>query len=339
MEALVVDHPSVSNGADKLAEASGLQLDEVRASCQIPLDIAQTAGKATLDYNPAHFNPEYAQKTQFKKPLVHGVVPLAMIFGLARLYGLSPDRFKLKFTHPVFLGDHLSIGLLRIPDDGESDEYNFAAEARLKPKSKVNGQAVPVIGECELSLHKLEKTFLDLESDIQNRNVRPELCKILQNKIRDRIAILNPNGEVQSNLPPIAEISPGYQFVTETVVTDRMIEATKEITGTPAMVELFPPFSVSRLLASLGGEDGHNATTIFYYLDGELTHRQHALMADGSPYITSLTVESVKPKYDNGDRLKGHSLTTSYWVRDVWGRLIGRGHAGILAACWPYSKS
>lgn len=341
MEALVIDRATESqsgNGTTKSLEQTWLQLDGLQVSCEIPPDIAQIAGKATLDYNPAHFDREYAASTQFKKPLVHGVVPLAMIIGLARVHDLSLARFKLRFTHPLFPADRLSIGLSRIPGVQESDENNFAAEARLKPQGRVNGNAVPIIGECELSLYPSKSNRTDLESDAQNRAARPGLYKILQKRIRDHIVIFNPNGDVQPTLPPIEEIKPGYQFITETVVTDQMSEAAALLAKGEASPELFPPFSVSRLLASMGGEDGHNATIIFTYLEGELTHRQHILMAEGSPYITALTVESNKPKRDAEDRLRGYTLSTSYWVRDVWGRLIGRGHAGILTACWPYSK-
>jgi len=71
-------------------------------------DIERT-GDATRDRNPIHFDAEYAAKTRFKRPILHGV---ATIGEISRALGMDfPGRgtifvsFNGEFKRPIYPGD------------------------------------------------------------------------------------------------------------------------------------------------------------------------------------------------------------------------------------------
>jgi len=66
-------------------------------------------GAITSDYNPAHFDSEYASKTMFKKRIAHGML-VGSLF--SKVFGMDlpgPGAIyinqTLKFKRPVYLGD------------------------------------------------------------------------------------------------------------------------------------------------------------------------------------------------------------------------------------------
>jgi 3-hydroxybutyryl-CoA dehydratase len=72
-----------------------------------------TFGTLTHDMNPAHFDEDYAAKTMFKKPIVHGML-LGSLF--SKVFGLEyPGEGtiycsqSLKFLRPVYPDTLLSV--------------------------------------------------------------------------------------------------------------------------------------------------------------------------------------------------------------------------------------
>lgn len=65
--------------------------------------------KATGDYNPLHMDQAYAEKSQFGKRVVHGVLLTGIISGIlgTRLPGLGTvaREMNAKFSRPTFIGD------------------------------------------------------------------------------------------------------------------------------------------------------------------------------------------------------------------------------------------
>ncbi|MEO0441807.1 MAG: MaoC family dehydratase [Pseudomonadota bacterium] len=66
----------------------------------------------TMNTHPAHFDYEFASKTEFKKPLVCSPLTVALMVGMSvsdtsqkALANLGWDKIRL--THPVFPGDTL----------------------------------------------------------------------------------------------------------------------------------------------------------------------------------------------------------------------------------------
>ena len=103
----------------KLPKPVVLHFDEIELGREayfdrtiVEKDLRQFA-EITGDYNPLHFDEEYARKTRFKKRIAPGLLTSSFY---SRLIGMVlPGRQALylsqefKFVKPVFIGDTLTI--------------------------------------------------------------------------------------------------------------------------------------------------------------------------------------------------------------------------------------
>ena len=99
-------------------------------------DIYLYAG-VTGDFNPAHINEAYAQKTFFKTRIAHGLLGLAVVEGLKqRIPAFADVRYmaslywNYKFTGPILIGDTIRVRVkiaskreTKKPDRGIVVEY------------------------------------------------------------------------------------------------------------------------------------------------------------------------------------------------------------------------
>lgn len=110
-------------------------------------------GEITSDYNPAHFDSEYASKTIFKKRISHGMLVGSLFskaFGMD-LPGPGAIYIKqsLKFKRPVYFGDTIKaivtakeiiIDRNRVIFDctayNQNDEVVISGEAELMPRKE-----------------------------------------------------------------------------------------------------------------------------------------------------------------------------------------------------------
>lgn len=88
-------------------------------------DDVDRTGSATHDLNPVHFDPEYAAKTRFKRPILHGVATLGEI---SRALGMDfPGRGTIfleltaRFKRPIYPGDtvHFVAEIIEIEEKWE----------------------------------------------------------------------------------------------------------------------------------------------------------------------------------------------------------------------------
>lgn len=109
--------------------------------------------RISTDYNPAHVDKEYAEKTFFKKQIVHGMLVgslFSSIFGV-QLPGLGSIYTKqsLKFIKPVYFGDNITATVTvkeRIEEKNrvvfdciaknQNDEIVIVGEAEIMPPRK-----------------------------------------------------------------------------------------------------------------------------------------------------------------------------------------------------------
>lgn len=72
-------------------------------------------GELTGDFNPVHFDDEFAKTTQFKRRIAHGMLGASLISAV--LANQLPGRGTvylsqtLKFTAPVYLGDTVTVSV------------------------------------------------------------------------------------------------------------------------------------------------------------------------------------------------------------------------------------
>jgi 3-hydroxybutyryl-CoA dehydratase len=64
---------------------------------------------STGDYNPIHFNKEYAEKTRFKRNIVHGMYLLGLVSNVIGNHlpgnGTIYSTQTVRFHKPVYIGD------------------------------------------------------------------------------------------------------------------------------------------------------------------------------------------------------------------------------------------
>ena len=121
---------------------------------EIKEENVETFGRITNDYNPAHFDSEYASKTIFKKRISHGMF-VGSLF--SKVFGMDlPGKGSiyvgqsLRFKKPVYFGDvikaevtvkELNLERNRVYFDcvayNQNNEVVITGEAEVMPPKKV----------------------------------------------------------------------------------------------------------------------------------------------------------------------------------------------------------
>jgi len=112
-------------------------------------------GEITGDYNPAHFDDEYAKKTIFKKRIAHGMLVGSLFSKLLGLELPGPGSIyisqTLKFKRPVYFGDEIRAEVKIIELNKERNRVTFECVACNQNNEEV------VVGEAVLMPPKKEK--------------------------------------------------------------------------------------------------------------------------------------------------------------------------------------
>ncbi len=67
----------------------------------------------TADYNPIHLDPDFAAKTAFGRPIVHGTLGLNLVIeAIERTFGEVPESLALdtRFVRPLPVGESIRAG-------------------------------------------------------------------------------------------------------------------------------------------------------------------------------------------------------------------------------------
>lgn len=107
-DGLVSSHPASVTRSSK----PGLPLkvgDWAELTKQFTPDVVSAFSEVSEDRNPLHLLPEFAAKTQFKKPIVHGALVSSLFSGLLGLHLPGAGTVYLsqssQFSRPVLVGD------------------------------------------------------------------------------------------------------------------------------------------------------------------------------------------------------------------------------------------
>ncbi|MGO4407959.1 MaoC/PaaZ C-terminal domain-containing protein [Bosea sp. RAF48] len=83
----------------------------------------------TADFNPIHLDPDFAAKTSFGHPIVHGTLGLNLVIeAIERTFGGVPERLALdtRFIRPLPVGSSIRAGgVLR---EGAAGTYDIFVE-------------------------------------------------------------------------------------------------------------------------------------------------------------------------------------------------------------------
>jgi 3-hydroxybutyryl-CoA dehydratase len=104
-----------------------LTLPTQLAPLRLETSVAKTVRYAalTLDFNPIHLDPAFAQDTSFGRPINHGTLGLSLLTqSVEQTFGACPYALEVRFSRPAFVGDALIAG-------GEATgEGNYAVHVR-----------------------------------------------------------------------------------------------------------------------------------------------------------------------------------------------------------------
>lgn len=100
--------------------------------------------EVTGDFNPIHFDHEYAASTIFKKPIVHGMLCASLISNLAGTklpgHGTIYVSQSLKFTAPVYIGETLKAQITVSEIHPEKNRVHFKTEIFVGEKMVLTGE-------------------------------------------------------------------------------------------------------------------------------------------------------------------------------------------------------
>jgi len=90
-------------------------------------------GEITNDYNPAHFDEEYAKKTIFKKRISHGMLIGSLFSKVLGMDLPGPGSIyisqTLKFRRPVYIGDIIKAEVIVKEIDIKKNRVTFGCAA------------------------------------------------------------------------------------------------------------------------------------------------------------------------------------------------------------------
>ncbi|SEG39690.1 MaoC family dehydratase [Bosea lathyri] len=92
------------------------------AQLHVGADIVHRYAELTADFNPIHLDPEFAARTPFGAPIIHGTLGLNLVVeAIEKTFGTLPAEvaIEVRFSRPVPVGATvLAGGSLRDPRTG-----------------------------------------------------------------------------------------------------------------------------------------------------------------------------------------------------------------------------
>ena len=87
-------------------------MNKFKKEFSITKDLVHNFGHAINDFNPVHFDSDYAKDTIFKKPIAHGMLTAGLISGyIVECYGEGSilKSTELNFIRPVYVNSNITI--------------------------------------------------------------------------------------------------------------------------------------------------------------------------------------------------------------------------------------
>jgi len=96
--------------------------DRFTISREFTRDDTLRFGALTRDYNPVHYEPEFAAAKGFSQPILHGLLTGAMICEIGGQLAWLASSMSFEFLRPVFFGDTITcvVTVETVEDDGRA---------------------------------------------------------------------------------------------------------------------------------------------------------------------------------------------------------------------------
>lgn len=109
-------------------------------------DAIRLFGEASGDFNPVHFDKDYAASTRFRRPIAHGLLTAAHITRVMGMQLPGPGSIyvgqTLNFRAPVYPGDTVVSTVSVKAKDEERGFVTLAVTAEVDGKVVLDGDAI-----------------------------------------------------------------------------------------------------------------------------------------------------------------------------------------------------
>ncbi|MBA5779007.1 MaoC family dehydratase [Stappia sp. F7233] len=109
-------------------------------------DSIRLFGEASGDFNPVHFDEDYAATTRFKRPIAHGLLTAAHLTRVMGMQLPGPGSIyvgqTLNFRAPVYPGDTVVSTVTVKAKDEERGFVTLSVKAEVDGKVVLDGEAV-----------------------------------------------------------------------------------------------------------------------------------------------------------------------------------------------------
>lgn len=125
--------------------------DYAEISKKMTFDMVRDFSEISDDFNPLHLDPNYAEKSIFKRQIIHGMVAASLFSGLfgTKLPGTGClyKSQNIRFKRPIFVDDIVKAKVQIISINLNARVLTFHTECKVKNK-------VMIVGEAEIFVPK-----------------------------------------------------------------------------------------------------------------------------------------------------------------------------------------
>lgn len=102
----------------------------MRFEIELTRDVVAAFAEATGDFSSLHVDPQFARKTRFRAPIVHGMLPLLLVlhfgvFGEAGNASARLSNLSCRFLRPVKIGEHVTLEANHLRTSDEADIWKI----------------------------------------------------------------------------------------------------------------------------------------------------------------------------------------------------------------------
>lgn len=97
------------------------------------------------DFNPVHLDSDYAEKSRYKKKIIHGLMAASLFSGLFGTKlpgeGCVYKSQNIRFKRPIYIGDEVTAKVEVIAVDVSAKVIAFSTRCLVKGKTVIDGES------------------------------------------------------------------------------------------------------------------------------------------------------------------------------------------------------
>ena len=119
--------------------------DYAEITKQMSENLVNTFAEVSEDYNPIHLDTDYAEKSRYKRKIIHGLMAVSLFSGLfgSRLPGEGSvyKSHNLRFRRPIYIGDTVTARIEVTSVNAQAKVITFNTRCLVKGKVMIDGES------------------------------------------------------------------------------------------------------------------------------------------------------------------------------------------------------